>query len=244
MVSAVAVYASSIISAAVGWIPRLPSTARPCHLDVLKRADFQKMASATMGARAAKPRTVLWAATVQIVGHEACAGRAPPNFHARSSPLLMGYARLDAGWRMQATRCDATRTATLSVASPLALRTWLRRHGRRIRCLLIIATSARALLGPRGASAVRMNMTSVLLSHRYKTSVGGSLQFNPQTFALWTTAHAIVASSSCVACVKPRLPAHLPNRSHRCFHGHPVVDTIFTTGRWTCSSKHTTSVLL
>ena len=196
-----------------------------------------------MGARAAKPLIVLWAATAQIVGREACAGRAPPNLHARSFPLLMGYARLDAGWRMQATRCDATRTATLSVASPLALRTWLRRHGRRIQCLLIIATSARALLGPRGASAVRMNMTSVLLSHRYKTSVGGSLQFNPRTFALWTTAHAIVASSSCVACVKPRLPAHLPNRSHRCFHGHPVVDTIFTTGRWACSSKHTTSVL-
>ena len=198
-----------------------------------------------MGVRAAKPLIVLWAATAQIVGHEACAGRAPPNlnFHARSFPLLMGYARLDAGRRMQATRCDATRTATLSVASPLALRTWLLRHGRRIRCLLIIATSARALLGPRGASAVRMNMTSVLLSHRYKTSVGGSLQFNPRTFALWTTAHAIVASSSCVACVKPRLPTHLSNRSHRCFHGHPVVDTIFTTGRWACSSKHTTSVL-
>lgn len=245
MVSAVAVYASSIISAAAGLIPLLPSIARPCHLDVLKRANIQKMATATMGARAAKLLIVLWAATAQIVGHEACAGRAPPNlnFHARSFPLLMGYARLDAGWRMQATRCDATRTATLSVASPLALRTWLRRHGRRIRCLLIIATSARALLGPRGASAVRMNMTSVLLSHRYKTSVGGSLQFNPRTFALWTTAHAIVASSSCVACVKPRLPAHLPNRSHRCFHGHPVVDTIFTTGRWACSSKHTTSVL-
>ena len=246
MVSAVAVYASSIISAAVGWIPRLPSTARPCHLDVLKRADIPKMVTATMGARAANLPTVLWAATAQIVGHEACAGRAPPNlnFHARSFPLLMGYARLDAGRRMQATRCDATRTATLSVASPLALRTWLRRHGRRIRCLLIIATSARALLGPRGASAVRMNMTSVLLSHRYKTSVGGSLQFNPRTFALRTAvAHAIVASSSCVACVKPRLPTHLPNRSHRCFHGHPVVDTIFTTGRWACSSKHTTSVL-
>ena len=243
MVSAVAVYASSIISAAVGWIPRLPSTARPCHLDVLKRADIPKMVTATMGARAAKPLIVLWAATALIVGHEACAGRAPPNlnFHARSFPLLMGYARLDAGRRMQATRCDATRTATLSVASPLALRTWLRRHGRRIRCLLIIATSARALLGPRGASAVRMNMTSVLLSHRYKTSVGGSLQFNQRTFAL--VVHAIVATSSCVACVKPRLPTHLPNRSHRCFQGHPVVDTIFTTGRWACSSKHTTSVL-
>ena len=242
MVSAVAVYASSIISAAVGWIPRLPSTARPCHLDVLKRADIPKMVTATMGARAANTPTVLWAATAQIVGHEACAGRAPPNlnFHARSFPLLMGYARLDAIWRVQATRCDATRTATLSVASPLALRTWLRRHGRRNQWPLIIATSARALLGPR-TSALRMNMTSVLLSHRYKTSVGGSLQFNQRTFAL--VVHAIVATSSCVACVKPRLPAHLPSRSHRCFHGHPVVDTIFTTGRWACSSKHTTSVL-
>ena len=242
MVSAVAVYASSIISAAVGWIPRLPSTARPCHLDVLKRADIPKMVTATMGARAANTPTVLWAATALIVGHEACAGRAPPNlnFHARSFPLLMGYARLDAGRRMQATRCDATRTATLSVASPLALRTWLRRHGRRNQWPLIIATSARALMGPR-TSALRMNMTSVLLSHRYKTSVGGSLQFNQRTFAL--VVHAIVATSSCVACVKPRLPTHLPNRSHRCFHGHPVVDTIFTTGRWACSSKHTTSVL-
>ena len=200
------------------------------------------MVTATMGARAANTPTVLWAATALIVGHEACAGRAPPNlnFHARSFPLLMGYARLDAGRRMQATRCDATRTATLSVASPLALRTWLRRHGRRNQWLLIIATSARALLGPR-TSALRMNMTSVLLSHRYKTSVGGSLQFNQRTFAL--VVHAIVATSSCVACVKPRLPTHLPNRSHRCFLGHPVVDTIFTTGRWTCSSKHTTSVL-
>ena len=242
MVSAVAVYASSIISAAVGWIPRLPSTARPCHLDVLKRADIPKMVTATMGARAANAPTVLWAATAQIVGHEACAGRAPPNlnFHARSFPLLMGYARLDAIWRVQATRCDATRTATLSVASPLALRTWLRRHGRRNLCPLIIATSARALLS---SPAVRLHTTSMLQSRRYKTSVGGSLQFNQRTFALWPTDLATVATSSCVACVKPRLPAHLPSRSHRCFHGHPVVDTIFTTGRWTCSSKHTTSVL-
>ncbi len=239
MVSALAVYASSIISAAVGWIPRLPSIARPCHLDVLKRANIQKMATATMGARAAKPLIVLWAATAQIVGREACAGRAPPNLHARSFPLLIGYARLDAIWRVHATRCDATRIATLSVASPLALRTWLRRHGRRIQCLLIIATCARALLS---SPAVRLHTTSMLLSHRYKTSVGGSLRFNPRTDAV-TTDHATAATSSCVACVKPRLPAHLPNRSHRCFHGQPVVDTIFTTGRWACSSKHTTSVL-
>jgi hypothetical protein len=75
----------------------------------------------------------------------------------------MGHARLDAIWRVQATRCDATRIATLSVASPLALRTWLRRHGRRIQCLLIIATSARALLS---SPAVRLHTTSMLLSHR------------------------------------------------------------------------------